>query len=229
MLLVRFQNEIYHSQIEAMRGAVVNALVDKDVLFHNHLPEGEGYRYAYPLIQYKRINNKAAILCFDDGTEAIGKLFSESNFEFNLNNEPHLFEIDNIKAFSYLTQVWDSKFYYRIRKWMPLSQSNYEKFIQLEGVAERTSFLDKILTGNILSLGKGLGIHFDKKIECRITWLSEPSISRYKGVKVSLFDAEFACNVSIPDYAGLGKGVSIGYGTTVRKRERNNENINKQI
>ena len=28
-------------------------------------------------------------------------------------------------------------------------------------------------------------------------------------------DAEFTSNVSIPNYTGLGKGVSIGYGTTV--------------
>lgn len=224
MLLIRFQNEIYHNQIEAMRGAVVNALKDKDVLFHNHLPDGEGYRYAYPLIQYKRINHKAAILCFGEGTEAIGKLFADTNFQFNLNNETHLFELDNIKAFSYLTQVWDSRFYYRIRKWMPLSQANYNKYIELEGAGERISFLEKILTGNILSFGKGLGIYFDNKVECKITWLSEPSVSNYKGVKVSLFDAEFISNVSIPDYAGLGKGVSIGYGMTVRKRENKNEN-----
>jgi hypothetical protein len=31
------------------------------------------------------------------------------------------------------------------------------------------------------------------------------------------FDAEFKTNVSLPDYIGLGKGVSLGMGTVVRK------------
>jgi hypothetical protein len=39
---------------------------------------------------------------------------------------------------------------------------------------------------------------------------------------MTIFDAEFLTNVSIPDYAGLGKGVSVGYGVTVRKKEKEN-------
>lgn len=223
ILLIRFRNNIYHSQIEALRGAVVNTLKDKDVLFHNHLPNGDGYRYSYPLIQYKSINQKVTILCFGEGTGAIGKLFSDTDFEFNLNGDYQTFELDNVKAHNILVQVWNTKFYYNISRWMPLSQSNYEKYMQLEGVAEKTTFLEKVLIGNILSFAKGLGIFFEKQVECKITWLSEPTIDRYKGVKVSLFDADFITNVSIPDFAGLGKGVSIGYGTTVRKKEKQNK------
>lgn len=224
ILLIRFHNYIYNSQIGALRGAVVQTLNDKDVLFHNHLPDGDGYRYSYPLIQYKRINQKAAIMCFGEGTDVIGKMFVDSNFEFDLNGDVQTFELDNVKAHNMLIQVWNSKFQYRIRRWMPLSQSNYEKYMQLEGVIDKTIFLQNIMIGNILSFAKGLDIYFDKQVECKITWLSEPTIDRYKGVKVSLFDAEFITNVSIPDFAGLGKGVSIGYGTTVRKREKQNEN-----
>ncbi len=224
LLLIRFQNGIYNSQIEAFRGAVINTLEDKDVLFHNHLPNGDGYRYAYPLIQYKRINRKAALLCFGEGVDTIGKMFLDTDFEFNLNGDIQTFALDNIKAYNFLIQIWNYMFHYRIRKWMPLNQSNYEKYMQFEGVAEKTTFLENILVGNILSFAKGLGIYFEQQVTCKITWLSEPAISRYKGVKVSLFDVEFKTNVSIPDFAGLGKGVSIGYGTVTRKREKQNKN-----
>jgi transketolase N-terminal domain/subunit len=37
---------------------------------------------------------------------------------------------------------------------------------------------------------------------------------------MTMFDAEFLTNVSIPDYAGLGKGVSVGYGMAVRKKDK---------
>ena len=61
-LLIRFQNEIANNEVAMFRGAIINAVDNSDVLFHNHT-DGDGFRYAYPLIQYKRINRKAAITC----------------------------------------------------------------------------------------------------------------------------------------------------------------------
>jgi hypothetical protein len=34
------------------------------------------------------------------------------------------------------------------------------------------------------------------------------------------FDVEFKTNVSLPDYIGLGKGASTGFGVVVKKREK---------
>jgi len=47
----------------------------------------------------------------------------------------------------------------------------------------------------------------------KITQLDEPRTQYYKGVRLLSFDAEFKTNVSLPDYIGLGKGVSLGMGT----------------
>lgn len=219
LLLIRFDNAISQNEIEYFRGAIVNSLSDKDILFHHHLPEGSGLLYSYPLIQYKRINGKAAILCFESGTEAIGKLFNGSNMVLNLNGRVDKFEVDKITAYQHRVQVWNSNFTYYIRKWMALNQDNYEKYNQLEGVADKILFLEKILKANILSFAKGLNIFFDKQVECKITRLGDPRLTLFKNVKMTMFDAEFVSNVSIPNYAGLGKGVSIGYGTTVVKKE----------
>lgn len=61
-LVIKFNNEIYPDEIDCFRGAVIHAMDGANVLFHNHL-EGAGLRYSYPLIQYKRIHRKAAIVC----------------------------------------------------------------------------------------------------------------------------------------------------------------------
>ncbi|MDR1783619.1 MAG: hypothetical protein LBR13_05100, partial [Dysgonamonadaceae bacterium] len=53
ILTVRFNNEITQHEIQKFRGAVVAMLQNNNVLFHNHTDDG--FRYAYPLIQYKRI------------------------------------------------------------------------------------------------------------------------------------------------------------------------------
>lgn len=220
LMLIRFKNEIAGNSLEQFRGAVVNELNDKDVLFHNHLPDDGGYRYSYPLIQYKRINRKAAILCLGPGTDTIGKFFFDSDLELRIGDKVEKYEVDNIRAYRSLIQIWDYKFSYRIKRWLALNQENYETYSNLEGIAEKSAFLEKILTGNVLSLAKGLNIFFDKQAECKITWLSEPFVARYKGTKLTAFDAGFVSNVSIPDYAGLGKGVSIGYGVTTRVKEQ---------
>lgn len=222
-LLIRFENTLSTSEVEPFRGAVIHALKDKDILFHNHLPNNGGFRYSYPLIQYKRINRKAVILCVGEGTESIGKFFFDSDLELTINGKKEKLIIDNIRAHKHLIQIWESKFHYRIRKWLPLNQENYEKYNQLESLAEKSFFLENILTANILSFAKGIDIHFEKQVICKISWLSEPVLTRYKGVKLTQFDIEFHTNVSIPDYVGLGKGVSIGYGCTVKKRENKNE------
>lgn len=220
IITIRFKNSISSTDIEAFRGAVINALQDKDILFHNHNLQDKGFRYSYPLIQYKRINKKAAIFCLKDGTESIGKFFLDSDMILNLNGEVYKFEVESVKAYNHLIQVWNSNFRYTIRKWLALNQENYELYNKLESVAEKSAFLENILKANILSLAKGLDIFFEKQVECKITRLSEPRITRYKNVKMTMFDAEFLTNVSIPDYAGLGKGVSVGYGMAVRKKDK---------
>ena len=77
-LLIQFDNPIESEEIKFFRAAVISSLQEKDVLFHNHVEEG--YRYAYPLIQYKRTHGKAAIFCIGEGVDAIYGYFTSNNF-----------------------------------------------------------------------------------------------------------------------------------------------------
>jgi hypothetical protein len=65
LLAVEFKNSIQHHEIPKFRGAVVILLSSGNMLFHNHT-EDAGLRYSYPLIQYKRIHSKAAIVCINE-------------------------------------------------------------------------------------------------------------------------------------------------------------------
>ncbi len=223
VLTVRFSNEIKREEVPLFRGAIVNAIEDADLLFHNH-EEGGQLRYSYPLIQYKRINQKAAIVCLGEGTDAIGQFFSSCNFDVALGERRMKLEMESVNAHQHLVQLWDDEFAYRIRRWLPLNSDNYAAYCQEESLAARYAMLERLLTANILSFAKGVGVHFEGQVVSRITHLDEPRLQYYKGVKLMSFDAEFKTNVSPPDYIGLGKGVSLGMGVVVRKRERNNMN-----
>ena len=218
-LTIRFKNELRREEIQLFRGAIIHATEQASLLFHNH-KEDNSLRYAYPLIQYKRINQKAAIVCLGEGTEAIGQFFSSCNFDIMLGERPTRLEVESIRAQQPLIQIWDREFAYHIRRWLPLNQENYAVYCQEESLVRRYAMLERLLTANILSFAKGVGVHLEGEIVTRITQIDEPKTQYYKGVRLLSFDAEFKTNVSLPDYIGLGKGVSLGMGTVVRKYER---------
>jgi hypothetical protein len=219
---IQFKNELGRHEIPLFRGAVIASVGrDDDVLFHNHV--GEGFRYGYPLIQYKRIHKCASILCVKEGTETIGDFFSSNNFQFQIGERNVSMEVESVKAEQTEVQLWGSMFKYSIRRWLPFNSDNYRKYTQMEGLAEKSEFLEKILKGNILSFLKGVGIFLDQELQCKITQLSEPLLVKNKGVRLMSFDACFMSNISLPDYIGLGKNVSIGFGTTTRIFNREEE------
>lgn len=223
VLVVRFSNELKIDEIPLFRGAVVELVGETgNVLFHNHASDNK-LRYSYPFIQYKRINGKAAIVCVKEGVEEIGRLFAVGEMDVRIGNRLDCLRVEKLNAPKSIVQVWDAEFEYHIRKWLPLNQENYEKYMAIESLAEKYAMLENLLVGHILSFAKGVGIHFEKQVVCKITAIDDPRIITYKGVKMMAFDAEFKSNVSIPDYVGLGKGVSLGMGTVVRKYEKKNE------
>jgi len=220
VLVVKYDNELKINEIKLFRGAVLFHLGESaDTLFHHHTEEG--FVYQYPKIQYKRIGGKAAIVCVNEGADSIGSLFNEQNREFSIGERKEQFVISSVKAEQYIVQAWNEcSFTYSVRKWLPFNQDNYKEYISLEGIAKKTLFLERILTGNILSLCKGLDITLDTTVEVRITDISNERLYLFKNVKMMGFDIVFKSNASIPDYLGIGKGVSLGFGTVTHKQKQ---------
>lgn len=216
ILTIQFKNEISQREISLFRGAIIQTMDHAPLLFHNH--EKDKLRYSYPLIQYKRINQCAAIVCISEGTDVIGDFFSNGHFNIRLGHENVILEIDSVQVTQCLVQTLDDSYAYYLRKWMPLNQDNYQQYTQLESIADRYVMLENLLVANLLSFAKGIGIYFDKRIFCKLTQVHDPTTTIYKGVKMLSFDVEFKSNVSIPDYVGLGKGVSQGNGMVVKKK-----------
>lgn len=210
-LVIQFSNDIFQWEVPLFRGSVIDAMENTNILFHNHLDD-DTFRYRYPLIQYKRIGGKAAIVCVGEGTEVIGEFFNNANFNLQIGERALLMEVERMDAKRTLVQVWDTEFRYTLRKWLPLSSDNYRIYQSLEGIVEQCSFLQNILIGNILSFCKGVGITIEQEVKCVITQIMETRTYAYKGVKMQGFDVEFKSNISLPDYIGLGKGVSLGFG-----------------
>ncbi len=214
---IRFLKIIFNSEIEpyevpAFRGAVIEKAGKDHILFHNHLNDRE-FLYGYPVIQYKRIGRNPCIVCLDYGTDEIHHLFQNQNLTIKLGERIVSLEIKNLQMQQYNLQIWERHFSFRIFNWLALNQENFEKFQKLEDDLSKSIFLENIMKANIISFAKGMKWDIDKEISLRIDQILKQKIVPFKQQKLLAFDVTFRTNVFLPDFVGLGKGVSLGFGT----------------
>lgn len=219
VLTILTDAEIRENEIPLFRGAVIHEMGEGvNLLFHNHVGANK-LRYAYPLIQYKRIRGKAAIVCVEEGADLIGQFLAGAKDTLRIGEREISWNTRQLLPARLLVQTWEDTFSYHIARWLPLNAKNYRLYQETEGVIERVMLLENILKGNLLSMLKGLGIHLEEELVVKITQLSEPYVLYNKGIGLTAFNADFNCNLTIPNYMGIGKNASIGFGIVYRERK----------
>lgn len=211
-LVIRYDTPIAETEIPFLRGVILHAT--DNVLLHNHIDEQ--LRYGYPLVQYKRIDGKAAIVCIDDGIEAVHDIIAIDMPQIRLGRRTTSLSAPTLELSEADISIRDTMFAYRIHKYFPLNQANNIKYNRTDSIIERYTLIEQCIVGNILSLAKSLGIYFDEKIVARLTCVAKSELYPFKGIQLRGFDLTFKANVLLPDYIGLGKHVSIGAGTIIR-------------
>ena len=211
-LTVFYDTEIGYKEIPLFRGAVLKSLGDKaNVLYHNHTGENT-FRYSYPLIQYKRLNGKAAITCVEEGIELVGQLLFELPISILIGTREQNFRVEKISTKEVPFSMQDECISYRLHRWLPLNSKNYSLYQNTESLVERIKILERVLIGNILSFLKGVGIHLEEQLELHIINITDQRSATYKNVKLMAFDIEFKTNLCLPQYIGIGKNASVGCG-----------------
>ncbi len=199
-------------QIHKFRGFVGNLFKEHD-LIHNHDTETGKVIYRYPLIQFKLIDNTPAIIAI---TDSAVKIFSE--IFMNLDKisidgiDIPVFEKD-LKVEEVDFGYSDETFMYEfITPWLALNQKNYSKYESAKSSDEKQDNLKRILTGNILSMSKSLDYRLDKEQVIKTTLQVKHRKVNLKGKSMLGFTGIVKTNFLIPDYMGLGKSVSRGFG-----------------
>ncbi len=190
-----------------VRGFIGNVYKDFPIL-HNHY-SNDKFLYSYPYVQYKIINGNIVIVGIDEGADLIKKIAPELS-TLSLDKEYKITEkIIHEKEYD-IKPTSEEKHYKFVTPWLGLNQKNYQKYINSISWKDKKEILNKVLVGNILSMSKGLGIIVNKRLYAKTHF--DEKIVNYKGVKMNAFKGEFKVYYDIPDYFGLGKGVSQGFG-----------------
>jgi hypothetical protein len=217
MIKILFDAEISGWEIPLFRAAVIEKAGKEHLNFHNHLNDST-YLYGYPVIQYKIIQRKPALVCIDHGVDEVQHFFMNRDLTLQIGDRMVKFAVHRVFVDEFRMKVWEHTFQYRMRNWLPFNQENYREFLNLKDEGARIELLERILIGNILSFAKGIKWRIQEKIQCNISSIEQSRVLPFKDQRFSAFDLNFHCNIFLPDDLGLGKGVSKGYGILRRDK-----------
>ena len=192
-----------------LRGYFGNLFKEHSPLLHNHYEDGSS-RYAYPLVQYKVIDKIPVLVGFQDGADLLISLFLQIR-EINIEGQLYPVLAKNIQQKQHELIVNKQLYNYSFKTlWMGLNQENFKNYMDLDE-SDRTPFLNRQLQNNILSFYKGLLFRTEERIMV-ITRLEEKQ-TLFKNHSMLAFSGQFTSNAYIPEWTGVGKAVSRGFGT----------------
>lgn len=204
------------SQTHKLRGYIGNVFSKYDLIHNHDILTGKNI-YRYPRIQFKIIDKTPCIIAL---TEKAVQIFSE----IFMSLDEIVIEGRTIPIFEKDLKIENDKFgfsketymYEFIIPWIGLNQKNFKIFANLSSEEDQRVLLKKILTGNILSMSKSLDLYLKPDQRIDVDLKLEQTKVTLKGKQMTGFKGMFKANFLIPDYLGIGKSVSRGFGS-IRK------------
>lgn len=195
-----------------VRGFFGDFFKEHSPLLHNHMESGE-LKYAYPLVQYKVVNQTPMLVGINEGGELLTRLFTSID---HLDIDGERIQVTNKRIQNEMTEVGVAGQLYEYifaTLWMALNQDNYASYMQKDEKA-RKEMLERILTGNILSFYKSIDYHENEKI--LVTAKLQQKTTNFKNKRMVAFTGSMVTNAQLPENIGLGKSVARGFGTLQR-------------
>ena len=195
-----------------LRGYFGNLFKEHSPLLHNHYEDGR-FRYKYPLVQYKVVDQTPMLVGLEEGAQLLTGLFLKIK-ELKIDDTVYPINSKNIE----ITQEnvgYSSQFHsYTFRTlWMALNQINYAKYKKLSKERERQEMLNSILVGHILNLFRNCDIELRPNERLIAKTNVQERKTNFKEQKMIAFAGDFIVNAKLPSSLGLGKAASRGFGT----------------
>ena len=192
-----------------VKGVFINQFADDPII---PLLNGQ-YRkeFLYPRVQVKILNEQIYLVGINEGVDSLLSLREKfdtldfGNITFQVN------DVNVDEQSDILVPSNRPVRYTFISPWVALNPVTNKRYKDLNN-SGRIKYLSQLLTHNILFLGKEMGITIDTKV---YTWLSLSSLfPKPVGEKNwGSFSGGFKTNFILPNYIGLGNGITRGFGT----------------
>jgi len=193
-----------------LRGWFGNLFKEKSPLLHNHLEGGE-LIYRYPLVQYKVIDGTPLLVGINEGAELLIDLFLQIR-ELDIDGTRIPLQHKQLDCKEVNAGYADRLFTYQFKTlYLALNQKNYASYQKLDS-EEKKEELNRLLRSHILAAFKGMGIWLEphQRVLTQV-WMKERS-TQLKNQRMLAFLGKFTTNVWLPNWIGLGKSTSRGFG-----------------
>jgi restriction endonuclease len=150
------------------------------------------------------------LLGFQEGAELLISLFLKIR-EICIEGEHFQVQAKNISQKQCELLVNRQLYNYSFKTlWMALNQENFKKYESMPE-SELPDFLNRQLQNNILSFYKGMSFRTDERIMATSKLVEKQTL--FKNQPMIAFSGQFTTNAYLPEWTGIGKAVSRGFGT----------------
>lgn len=167
-------------------------------------------KFLYPRVQIKILNEQVYMIGINEGVDPIVELAERldildfGNITFQVFDTEVDIKDDQFRAVDRLIR------YRLLTPWVALNQTTGSRYRFLNN-SERIAFLNRLLGQNIVFLAREMGVELQDKIFTKVNLTSmfpKPVDERNWGA----FSGEFRTNFLLPNYLGIGNGITRGYG-----------------
>jgi len=182
-----------------------------------HRTNTPGFVHRYPVLQAKKVKRDLIVIGVSQGADCLGQIIRDRRTlgagdntcritacDSDVRSEP-FGTTDTVTAYEFLTP------------YLALNQQHAKLFYSLNGKAQRDAFLQTLLSAHLATLAKSLDCRITTPVSCEAKLRFKRD--RIENENVMVFHGKFRTNLRIPDYLGIGRRVSQGYGTIKCIRE----------
>ena len=168
-------------------------------------------KYLYPRIQVKILDEEILIVGLNQGVDPILKIHEKIK---DLNFGDITFEVldksvvEESESFMFTSNLQKYEF---VSNWVALN-ANTSKQFDAKNNKDKLQFLNNLIAKNIVFISQDIGFELPENIYSQII------VSSLEATKMDqngwrAFDGNFTTNLVMPDYLGIGNGITRGFGT----------------
>ncbi|UCD37927.1 MAG: hypothetical protein JSW54_00110 [Fidelibacterota bacterium] len=205
-----------------LKGAIIRSFPN-----HSIIPYINGeYRgqMRYPRVQVKVLRNQLCIFGLGSGYDVV-QAFCHDLEEFEIEDQTYkVVGMDTPESELQLNRHASHFHRYKfITPWVALNRRSLAMYKALLPM-ERVAFLNRLLVQNLLFIARELGFNVGYTLSARVKLQSlSPRVVEEQGS--GSFKGYFTSNMILPDYLGLGNGITKGLGTIVQIEEQPIDNL----
>ena len=192
-----------------VKGVMMNQFPDEEIV--PMLDGSYRQKFLYPRVQVKILNEQIYIVGINEGVDSIKAIAKKMDFlDFGnitfqiLNNEIE----EHQNRFQPVSKLIRYRF---VTPWVALNQTTGYRYRNLNNT-DRVNFLNRLLGQNIVFMAREMGMELEENIFTKVT-LSSLFPRQVDENNWGAFDGEFRANFVLPNYLGIGNGITRGYGT----------------